>query len=128
MDSIQGRREMQDAIKNLAQRVDVLLLQEVHGRTSEILTQLSLWLPGFVIYGTGCEDVFGTARIASGGCAIVIRPHFALTVPQHLVMVPGRCHFVSFTALGDAEVHICNSAEDLQILQFLGKNNCAIFK
>jgi len=99
---------MLQIVRNLDMRVDVLLLQELHGNTAEILNQLSMWLPGFLVFGTACQDDYGKGRIASGGCAIVIRPEFALAPPQHLVMVPGRCHFVSFMTRGEVEVHIGN--------------------
>jgi len=71
LESVQGRREMGETCCNLAHRVDILLLQEVHGNTAEIVRQLQMWLPHFLIYGTGCGDWYGTDRLASGGCAVI---------------------------------------------------------
>lgn len=104
----QGRQEMHSAVQNLAQTVDILLLQEVHGSTSEIMSQLQLWLPHFAIVASGYEDTDGFSRTASGGVAIVIKPNLAVGPLSHLVFVPGRCHFVSLHTEGDVEMQIGN--------------------
>ena len=51
-----------------------MCLQETHGLPFEVLTELGILLPGWLVHHSSCHDVHGLDAGGLGGVAILICP------------------------------------------------------
>ena len=84
-------------IKNLARTAHALCLEEVHGHSQEIISILSLWLPGWKIFSSSALRADGTHNFGAGGVAIALCPAIAAGAMaiDHHILIDGRCNSVS---------------------------------
>ena len=108
MSDRESRVEMGKLIQGYARDFDVLCLQEVHGRPSEIHRQLQLWLPNWKLCVSSYTDSQGFHNPGTGGVAICIRPGLARGAVSQTILVPGRCHFASFVSPSGHSVDVGN--------------------
>ena len=90
-------------VRQLSLTSDIICLQEVHGYSGEIVSELSAWLPNWKVFFSAVT-ADGMAKRDSGGVLFAISPHivgtFSLTIFQ-----PGRVASLSiFSSLGSLDI------------------------
>ena len=99
---IAARQLAGEILRTLAAQAHFLCVEEVHGHRSEILSQLRLWLPGWICYASSFYRSDGTENYGAGGVFIAVSPAVAaraISFTPH-ILVPGRCMGLSINFPG----------------------------